>query len=87
MVVVVEQNSKNKIELTKEELKNFLKEAEDEGYAKGFKDGSYNSYNKSFINDKTWQPHYYEVTCNTEYNGDIVKGTTTKAQTEGDVNA
>ena len=86
MVVVIEQNSKNKIELTKEELKNLLKEAEDEGYARGFKDGSYNSYNKLFINDKTWQP-YYEVTCNTEYTGDIVKGTTTKAQTEGDVNA
>ena len=86
MIIVIEQNSKDKIELTKEELKNFLKEAEDEGYARGFRDGSYNSYNKPFIDDKIWQP-YYNVTCNTEYTRDIVKGIATKAQTEGDVNA
>lgn len=86
MIVVIEQNQNNKIELTKKELENLLKQAENEGYTRGFKDGSLNLYNAPInINDKiTWKCP--DVTCNTEYTGDVVNTTSTGTQIKGILN-
>lgn len=62
MVVAYEKNENGKIEFTEKELTELLKQAENEGYSRGYVDGNRTNIIPIVPNYQQYkQPYYYEV--------------------------
>lgn len=61
MIVAYEKNENNKIEFTEKELKELLEKAENEGYSRGYVEGSRTTIVPIVPSYPQYQQRYYEV--------------------------